>query len=171
MAIPPETAIFLGQLLDRRFEVRAFMAPGGFGYVYEGYDRAVDRPVAIKVLKPAAGTSGVLEFDTECKLLAKASSATNIVSMIAEGQTTVTLTAAVTGAVIPIACRYVVLELADGTLSDVIVNLGRIDWEERLTLFRQVVLGFINFIGCTLSTAISRLRTSCSSQVLPQRRR
>lgn len=43
--------------LGGRYRIDAFLAEGGFGRVYRGYDPELDRPIAIKVAKTAAVTS------------------------------------------------------------------------------------------------------------------
>jgi serine/threonine-protein kinase len=40
-----------GQTLERKYEVRAVVAQGGFGVLYRGHHRTLDQPLAIKVLK------------------------------------------------------------------------------------------------------------------------
>jgi serine/threonine protein kinase len=40
----------VGTVLCDRYEVQGFMGSGGFAIVYEGFDRVIERPVAIKVM-------------------------------------------------------------------------------------------------------------------------
>jgi serine/threonine-protein kinase len=48
----PTAAIALGRQLGGRYELIRLVARGGMAEVYEGYDRVLSRPVAVKLLQP-----------------------------------------------------------------------------------------------------------------------
>src|SRR5688572_7998664 len=72
--------------LDGRFEVRALIARGGMGEVYEGFDRALNQAVAIKILAPKLLSDPELRarFRREAEALSKLVHP-NIVKVIAVG--------------------------------------------------------------------------------------
>ena len=64
-----------GCALDDRYELRAILGEGAFGRVYDGFDRRLERPVAVKVIKPwwADDPEWVATFEQETRLLARVS--------------------------------------------------------------------------------------------------
>ena len=44
-------ALTQGHLLAGRYEIKRPLGKGGMGHVYEAYDRVLEEPVAIKVLR------------------------------------------------------------------------------------------------------------------------
>ena len=64
----------LREALAPRYEVSQELARGGMGVVYLGYDRHLDRSVAVKILRPELATAQLAErFVRESRLLAKLS--------------------------------------------------------------------------------------------------
>jgi serine/threonine protein kinase len=64
-----------GRALDGRYELHALIGEGAFGRVYRGLDRRLERPVAVKVIKPwwAEDSAWVERFQREAQLLARVS--------------------------------------------------------------------------------------------------
>ncbi|MGA9856624.1 MAG: protein kinase [Solirubrobacteraceae bacterium] len=64
-----------GSALDDRYELHAVIGEGAFGRVYEGRDRRLERPVAVKVIKPwwTDDPEWVATFEREARLLARLS--------------------------------------------------------------------------------------------------
>jgi serine/threonine protein kinase len=64
-----------GRALDDRYELHAPIGEGAFGRVYQGRDRRLDRPVAVKVIKPwwTEDPEWVETFERETKMLARVS--------------------------------------------------------------------------------------------------
>jgi eukaryotic-like serine/threonine-protein kinase len=64
-----------GGALDGRYELHALIGEGAFGRVYRGLDRRLERPVAVKVIKPwwAEDSAWVERFQREAQLLARIS--------------------------------------------------------------------------------------------------
>jgi serine/threonine-protein kinase len=62
-----------GRAIEDRYELHALIGEGAFGRVYRGHDRRLERPVAIKVIKPwwAEDSHWVERFQREAKLLAR----------------------------------------------------------------------------------------------------
>ena len=71
----PHAPDLSGCALDDRYELRAILGEGAFGRVYEGFDRRLQRPVAVKVIKPwwADDPEWVATFERETRLLARVS--------------------------------------------------------------------------------------------------
>jgi len=78
----------VGRVFEGRYEVRAALGAGGMGAVYLGWQRSVDREVAIKVIDPklASRRDGMKRFLREAKLSSRLS-APSIVSVYDFGQT------------------------------------------------------------------------------------
>jgi eukaryotic-like serine/threonine-protein kinase len=71
----PHAPDLSGCALDDRYELHAIIGEGAFGRVYEGRDRRLDRPVAVKVIKPwwAEDPEWVDTFARETRILAQVS--------------------------------------------------------------------------------------------------
>jgi hypothetical protein len=71
----PHAPDLSGCALDDRYELRTIIGEGAFGRVYEGFDRRLERPVAVKVIKPwwAEDPEWVSTFQRETRLLARVS--------------------------------------------------------------------------------------------------
>ena len=72
MPIAPDLS---GRALDDRYELHAVIGEGAFGRVYSGWDRRLERAVAIKMIKPwwAEDPDWAANFDREARLLARIS--------------------------------------------------------------------------------------------------
>ena len=71
----PHVPDLSGSALDDRYELHAVIGEGAFGRVYQGRDRRLERPVAVKVIKPwwAEDPEWVTDFERETRLLARIS--------------------------------------------------------------------------------------------------
>ena len=80
--------LLLGRVFDERYEVRAALGHGGMGTVYRGWQRSVDREVAIKVIHPkfASMRPVAKRFLREARLASRLSQP-NIVNVYDFGQT------------------------------------------------------------------------------------
>ncbi|QNK79632.1 Stk1 family PASTA domain-containing Ser/Thr kinase [Nakamurella sp. PAMC28650] len=102
----------IGTVLDGRYRVGAMIARGGMSTVYRGMDLRLDRPVAIKVMKPsfAADPSFLTRFEREARSAA-ALAHRGVVAMYDQGRD---------GDIV-----FLVMELVDGgTLRDLIRESG-----------------------------------------------
>jgi serine/threonine protein kinase len=84
MRVAPD---LVGCALDGRYELRELIGEGTFGRVYRGYDRRLEREVAIKVIKPwwAEDPEWAESFGREAQLMARVS-APGIVQIYDVGQ-------------------------------------------------------------------------------------
>src|SRR5678816_3531526 len=78
----------LGRVFDDRYELRAMIGQGGMGTVYRGWQRSVDREVAIKVIHPKLSSMRPVakRFLREARLASRLSQP-NIVNVYDFGQT------------------------------------------------------------------------------------
>jgi serine/threonine protein kinase len=69
----PHAPDLTGCALDGRYELHELIGEGAFGRVYQGLDRRLARPVAVKVIKPwwAEDPDWALSFEREAQLLAR----------------------------------------------------------------------------------------------------
>ena len=72
MPVAPDLS---GTALEDRYELHELIGEGTFGRVYRGRDRRLDRPVAVKVVKPwwAEDPEWVAVFERETRMLARLS--------------------------------------------------------------------------------------------------
>ena len=71
----PAAPDLVGHALDGRYELLELIGEGTFGRVYRGYDRRLEREVAIKVIKPwwSEDPEWAESFGREAQLLARVS--------------------------------------------------------------------------------------------------
>jgi uncharacterized RDD family membrane protein YckC len=125
--VPPDantTGSLIGQRIDH-FEIRAQLGQGGMGTVYLANDLSLERPVAIKVLRPELASSPdlvgrlILEARAQARLQHP-----NVVNVYHIGQ--------FEGA------PYLAMEYVRGrTLADRLLHLGPLPWEEALEYIVQ----------------------------------
>ena len=109
---PPVTDPLLGRLLDGRYRLDATIARGGMATVYDATDTRLDRPVAVKVMRPglADDPEFVERFAREARAAARLSSP-EVVAVHDQGTDADTGTA------------YLVMErVSGGTLRDVLAR-------------------------------------------------
>lgn len=143
MPVDPIADLYLGEMLGGRYEVLDFIAPGGFCLVFRARDHQQETDVALKILKPGVAGDAVIEFETEGILLDQLRGASRVLTLLGDVANTDTITVQKPGVPVPLPLpvRYLVVELADACLSDIVVERNALDWASRLGLFRDVVLG------------------------------
>lgn len=117
---------YIGKLLDGRYEILDISGVGGMAVVYKARDRALNRYVAIKVLKEefAQDEEFRRRFHNESQTVARLSHH-NIVSIYDVSQTG--------------GLNYIVMELVDGiTLKEYLQKKGRLTWQEALFFAQQI---------------------------------
>ena len=111
-----------------QYEIREVLGRGGMGAVYKGWQKSLDRYVAIKILPPGIdeGIAGFTErFKREAKVMARFKHP-GIVSVIDAGQT-------------PRGLLYFVMECVDGTdVQRLVSERGRLDPAEALRITSAV---------------------------------
>ena len=111
----------VGRTLDGKYRIDGFLQRGGMGAVYRGTHLMLNKPVAIKLIKPelVSSTDVVQRFLREARAAAHLSHP-NIVTVHDLGQTTD-------------GTLYIVMELVDGSsLKEMIVSEGA--WEPKRTV-------------------------------------
>ena len=135
----------VGQILDGKWEILAHISTSNFGHVFEGRHLPSGDPCAIKLLRtnriqdPTASD----DFRVEGDLLEMLADCSNIIDLLDRGShsITATLTGPSGPQPFPIQIPYIVLELADACLADLISRRHELPWVDRLALFREVVKG------------------------------
>src|SRR4051812_28489349 len=118
----PDQNVYLGEVLDGRWEVEAFLASGYFSNVYEGKDLATGDRCAMKILALAHhhNPAATLEFQTECELLELLEGRSHVVDRLAHG--THPMSAAIGSTSVALNVPYLVLEVADGSLDELLLD-------------------------------------------------
>jgi beta-lactam-binding protein with PASTA domain len=128
-APPPVADALLGVLLDGRYRLDSTIARGGMATVYAGTDSRLDRPVAVKVMRPALAQDPdfVERFAREARAAARLSSP-EVVAVFDQGTDAATGTA------------YLVMErVSGGTLRDVLRERGALPPAQALDLLEPVL--------------------------------
>ncbi len=123
------TDALLGALLDGRYRIDALIARGGMATVYAGTDTRLDRPVAVKVMRPglAEDPDFVDRFAREARAAARLSSP-EVVAVHDQGTDAATGTA------------YLVMEhVRGGTLRDLVRDHGPVPPARALEVFEPVL--------------------------------
>ena len=126
----PATDALLGRLLDGRYRLDAPIARGGMATVYDATDTRLDRPVAVKVMRPglADDPEFVERFAREARAAARLSSP-EVVAVHDQGTDAQTGTA------------YLVMErVSGGTLRDVLRQQGALPPARALDLLEPVLV-------------------------------
>src|SRR5207249_953471 len=143
-----EAALYIGQTFDgqdgTQYLVEKKIGDRGFAGIFKGVDLASGRGVAIKILGFAARgsqTNAASEFKDEIGLLTTLAACSNVVTLFDHGEHEMQLQPEGGGAVFPVAAPFMVLELAVGSLEELLLRRHEIDWRDRLLLFREIVKG------------------------------
>jgi eukaryotic-like serine/threonine-protein kinase len=137
--MPLDPLNIIGNTLGE-YEIVSYRGAGAFGYVYEALHNVSGTGVALKILNPNAGWPQRREFDNEGSLLLALTGDSGVVTILDTGAQRINVVA--TGlAQFPFQLRYHVLELAQGSLDELLAELSKLDWPSRLKMFRDIVLG------------------------------
>lgn len=135
----------IGQILNERWEILALIGSSTFGDVYEGRSLPGGQSCAIKMLRSGLTHTGHLgDFEVEGDLLELLAGSSNVIAMLDRGRHSLTATVpnpAGEVGTLQIEIPYIVLELADASLADLIAQRHQLPWGDRLALFRDVAKG------------------------------
>jgi eukaryotic-like serine/threonine-protein kinase len=135
-----ERALYIGERLGGRYRVLEWRGGGAFAGVFRAEDSVVGVDVAVKVLSLRSGAQAQVEFDGERDMLAALAHCGNVVRLLDSGTHDMVLRGAAGGAMVA-PMKYLVLELADANLAELLVRRRELDWPTKLDLFRGAVLG------------------------------
>lgn len=135
-----DAQVFLGQTLGD-YDVDCFLKSGAFGHVYRGIHRPSGTEVALKILRLNATMEQMQEFENEGTLLFKLSGATGVVDILDSQVAPITFAQPGSSQPVTLDARFHVLEKADVSLDTLVAGRAQIPWNERLALYRGVVLG------------------------------
>lgn len=137
---PAEQSAYIGETLDGRYEVEALIGSGHFSGVFRATDTQSGDAVAIKILSFRNAPEARIEFDGERELLEALTSCSNVLTLRDSGQHQLALQTTA-GVALPVLVEFLVFELADANLTELLVRRHELPWEERLALFRDVAKG------------------------------
>ncbi len=141
-----EAGAMIGQILDGKWEITRHINTSNFGHVYEGRSVSTGDTCAVKLLKTGriSDATALEDFRIEGDLLQMLAGCSNVIDLLDRG--TFSITATIEGPSgkpqpYPLEIPYIVLELADLCLADLISRRHELPWSDRLALFREVVKG------------------------------
>jgi eukaryotic-like serine/threonine-protein kinase len=140
---PDEVTLFLSETLSGRYRPSSHLASGAFSGAFIAQDDQSEREVAAKILKlsQCGHLNARLEFQGEAELLHKLKSCDRVIDVLDSGEHTVDLRHSASGGSISVTTEFVVLELAAGSLADLLLYGPSFTWPDRLKLYRDVVKG------------------------------
>lgn len=140
---PAEAQIFLSEILAGRYRPESLVGHGSFCGTFLAADDVAQEEVAAKILRigHCGSTGAVEEFRGEVELLQRLATASHVVNIIDSGSHTVSLKHPSSGQTIPVTTEFAILDLAVGSLAQLIMGGRAFGWVDRLSLYRDVVKG------------------------------
>jgi serine/threonine protein kinase len=140
---PDEIKLFLAETLAGRYRPASHLGSGAFSGAFLTSDQRTGGEVATKILKltRCSDHDARREFQDEVSLLERLKDCDRVIDLLDSGQHTVNLRHPTTGGSFPLVTEYAVLELAAGSLADLILYGEAFTWPDRLRLYRDVVKG------------------------------
>lgn len=138
-----EIALFLSETLAGRYRPAAHLGSGGFAGAFLATDDRSETEVAAKILKisQCSDPDARREFRDEVDLLGKLRDCDRVIRRLDSGDHVVSLRHPLSGGSISVTTEFVVLELAAGSLADLLLYGASFTWSDRLRLYRDVVKG------------------------------
>lgn len=140
---PGEIALFLSEALAGRYRPTSHLASGGFCGAFVAADEQEGTNVAAKILRlsQCGQPEARLEFQDEVRLLRKLAGSDRVIELLDSGEHTVSLSHSPSGSAVSLTTDFAVLELAAGSLADLLLYGASFAWPDRLRLYRDVVKG------------------------------
>ncbi len=138
-----EIELFLSETLSGRYRPTAYLGSGAFSGAFRTQDDRTQESFATKILKISQCHSedALREFRDEVGMLGKLRGCDRVIGLIDSGQHTVTLHHSASGRSISVTTQFSVLELAAGSLAELLLYGPSFSWPDRLKLYRDVVKG------------------------------
>jgi serine/threonine protein kinase len=138
-----EAQVFIAETLSGRYRPRALIGSGEFCGTFIADDPVAAREVAAKILRIGytASPDAVEEFRGEVELLKKLARCDRVVDLLDEGRLSLNLAHPPSGGTIPVITEFAILELAAGSLAQLLLHGPSFSWPDRLRLYRDVVKG------------------------------
>ena len=140
---PDEVTLFLSETLSGRYRPSSHLASGAFSGAFLAQDSRSETEVAAKILKlsQCGQPDARREFQDEVELLRKLNGCDRVIELLDSGEHTVDLRHSPSGGSISVTTEFAVLELAAGSLADLLLYGSSFTWPDRLKLYRDVVKG------------------------------
>src|SRR5439155_10972302 len=114
-----------GTLLARRYEIMALLGEGGMGAVYKANDHELDRPVALKVIRPdLARNQSIVERFKQELLLAREVTHKNVIRIYDLGESE--------------GLRFITMEFVEGEDLRSLLQRKKVSAEEAVEIIQQV---------------------------------
>jgi serine/threonine protein kinase len=138
-----EIQLFLSETLAGRYRPLNHLGSGNFSGTFRSEDQTDGGEVAAKILKLKHCTvvEAVQEFQDEVRLLQRLAGCDRVVELLNSGQHVVDLCHPLSGGTIPVTTHFAVMELAAGSLADLLLQGPSFGWGDRLRMYRDVVKG------------------------------
>ncbi len=133
----------LSETLSGRYRPTEYLSSGAFAGAFRTHDDRAQESVAAKILKISQCHSedALREFRDEVGLLGKLHGCDRVIGLLDSGEHTVNLHHSASGRSIAVTTQFSVLELAAGSLADLLLYGPSFSWPDRLKLYRDVVKG------------------------------
>jgi serine/threonine protein kinase len=140
---PAEITLFLSETLGGRYRPTRHLASGGFAGTFHATDGHTQTEVAAKILQlqHCGVADSIREFQDEVTMLRRLRNCDRVIDLLDSGSHTVQLQHPLSGGAIPMTTEFAILELAAGSLAELLLIGPSLRWEDRLSLYRDVVKG------------------------------
>ena len=141
--VAPWAAVLPSQTLGD-YLIGPYLGHGNFSLVFEATHVRTKSSFAIKVLLPLGRGEDEIDFAYEGQLLARLNKCSGVITLVETGSDHLFFTLMPGAPPAPVKIDFHVLSRASGSLEELIEDptlLARLTWEERLAIWRNVVLG------------------------------
>lgn len=123
-----------------QYRIGNYRGSGQFSLVFEAENVNSGGQAALKIMIPGGHPEDIYEFRSEADLLAALEKSSNVVNLIKSDSGSIEMTGP-GGTKVQLPLHFHALELADGSLEELVTDRGKLDLQERLHYWRGAVRG------------------------------